>query len=218
MNLYEILGVPRDAPVTKIRAAYRELAKEHHPDKGGDPKKFAQIAQAYAVLSKSAKRKHYDETGQVEEPDKIESTILSLLGDVFNKVINVAIDDMESTDIPKEMLKILKNLEKDLKKLKDEGEKVKASLADALTRIKKRPDKDVVAEIINARIAETDEKLKQLDEQLKVTDMTIKSLQGYEYHVDTAAKPKVKDPTFSMEELMLEVMFRGAGGKKRGYP
>jgi len=218
MNLYEILGVPRDAPVTKIRAAYRELAKEHHPDKGGDPKKFAQIAQAYAVLSKSAKRKHYDETGQVEEPDKTESTILSLLGDVFNKVINVAIDDMESTDIPKEMLKILKNLEKDLKKLKDEGEKVKASFGDALTRIKKRPDKDVVAEIINARIAETDEKLKQLDEQLKVTDMTIKSLQGYEYHVDTVAKPKVKDPIFSMEELMLEVMFRGAGGKKRGYP
>lgn len=37
-RLYEILGVPTDATDNQIRKAYLVLAKQHHPDKGGDPK------------------------------------------------------------------------------------------------------------------------------------------------------------------------------------
>ena len=46
------------------------MTKEH-PDKGGNPERFAQIQRAYEVLSSDSKRKQYDATGKVEKtPDE----------------------------------------------------------------------------------------------------------------------------------------------------
>jgi DnaJ-domain-containing protein 1 len=47
---HDILGIPSNATVAQIKAAYRELAKIHHPDKGGDASMFADIAKAYRSL------------------------------------------------------------------------------------------------------------------------------------------------------------------------
>lgn len=44
---YVILGVPPSASKAEIKLAFRKLAKEHHPDRGGDPKKFQEIQEAY---------------------------------------------------------------------------------------------------------------------------------------------------------------------------
>ena len=47
---HEILGLAHDAEITEIKKAYRKLAKEHHPDKGGDEEKFKEIQKAYEYL------------------------------------------------------------------------------------------------------------------------------------------------------------------------
>lgn len=47
---YKVLGVAADATVTEITAAYRALAMEHHPDRGGDPERFKEVAAAYESL------------------------------------------------------------------------------------------------------------------------------------------------------------------------
>ena len=60
MNHYEALGVPRDASQDEIKKAYRKLAMEHHPDKGGDVTKFQEITNAYETLSDTEKRFQYD--------------------------------------------------------------------------------------------------------------------------------------------------------------
>ena len=60
-NLYEILGVSRDASSDEINKAFRKLAVKHHPDAGGDAETFKQISQAYDVLSDSKKRAEYDQ-------------------------------------------------------------------------------------------------------------------------------------------------------------
>lgn len=47
---HDVLGVPRDASVEEIKAAYRKLALETHPDKGGSADEFFRIARAYRAL------------------------------------------------------------------------------------------------------------------------------------------------------------------------
>lgn len=59
-NHYEILGLKHDATTDEVKRAYRRLAMEHHPDKGGTAFKFSEINDAYAVLSDAVKRAEYD--------------------------------------------------------------------------------------------------------------------------------------------------------------
>lgn len=62
-KLYETLGVEKSADDKTIKKAYRKLAVKHHPDKGGDEKKFQEVSAAYEVLSDSEKRAKYDKFG-----------------------------------------------------------------------------------------------------------------------------------------------------------
>ncbi len=67
-DYYDLLGVGRDAELSAIKTAYRRLAIKYRPDKNsGDPKaeeKFKEAAEAYSVLSDSAKRQRYDTYGR----------------------------------------------------------------------------------------------------------------------------------------------------------
>ena len=60
MNHYETLGVDKTATPDEIKKAYRKLASQHHPDKGGDTKKFQDVQGAYETLSDPDKRAEYD--------------------------------------------------------------------------------------------------------------------------------------------------------------
>ena len=64
MNYYELLGVSKDASPDDIKRAYRRQASKHHPDKGGDTKKFQEIQTAYDTLSDPNKRANYDSPQQ----------------------------------------------------------------------------------------------------------------------------------------------------------
>lgn len=66
-NLYDLLGVSKDADPDAIRKAYRKLARQYHPDVNpGDAtaeEKFKKVSSAYDVLSDEKKKKAYDEFG-----------------------------------------------------------------------------------------------------------------------------------------------------------
>lgn len=68
-DYYIILGVSRSESAAGIHEAFRRLAKEYHPDRGGPDTTatFQEIAHAYEILSDPARRRKYDETLSVPE-------------------------------------------------------------------------------------------------------------------------------------------------------
>jgi molecular chaperone DnaJ len=67
---YETLGLPRTASQDEIKHAFKKLAAQHHPDKGGDAERFKQVNSAYQVLSDETKKALYDQFG-TDDPTKI---------------------------------------------------------------------------------------------------------------------------------------------------
>ena len=64
-SLYDILGVKKSDSCSDIKKAFLKLARQHHPDKGGDQEKFKEIQRASEILTDEKKRKLYDDFGVI---------------------------------------------------------------------------------------------------------------------------------------------------------
>ena len=95
-DLYELLGVSRDASDQEIQRAYRKLALKYHPDKNPDDpqaaEKFKRVAEAYDILSDAEKRRVYDQGGMAGVQGtgysgfQTNEEIFSQFGDIFGDV------------------------------------------------------------------------------------------------------------------------------------
>ena len=73
-DLYEILGISKNASADEIKSAYRKLAMKYHPDRNPGDKaaeeKFKNISAAYEVLGDETKRRQYDQFGSNTDSQK----------------------------------------------------------------------------------------------------------------------------------------------------
>jgi len=85
-DLYEALGVSRNASAMEIKQAFRKLAREHHPDVNPDAEseeRFKKISVAYEILSDPDKRAQYDRWGTTGATQAGFSPFEGSLGDLF---------------------------------------------------------------------------------------------------------------------------------------
>ena len=66
-DLYQTLGINKNATEAEIKKSYKKLAMKHHPDKGGDEEHFKKISHAYSILSDKQKKQQYDTFGTYDD-------------------------------------------------------------------------------------------------------------------------------------------------------
>lgn len=89
-NLYDTLGVGRQADTQEIKKAYKKLAMKYHPDRGGDQEQFKKISEAYTILSDQDKRKRYDQFGTVD----MSNMEMPDMHDIFNSFFGFGMPGM----------------------------------------------------------------------------------------------------------------------------
>ena len=180
-NLYDILGVSKNATFEEIKAKYKSLAQQHHPDKGGDPELFKEIKNAYEVLSDPVNRKKYDTTGHYESGTSLRDQALEQLSRLFFNLlpnINPDLDDLiliMKNESRREKLNInnninmcngyifrLKKIIKKIKKKNDQGENLLKMFAEN-------------------QLKNHENELENFIRQIQIVDMVIEMLEDYQY-------------------------------------
>jgi curved DNA-binding protein CbpA len=183
MTYYDELGVSRDATNEEIRAAFRRKAKEHHPDRGGDPEKMSAANRAYETLISPDRRLTYDRTGDDRPPQTdnaaqqlVLATILEWMASATNSgdlITDVSArfdsDDRATRDQIDAGNKHLDRLRKRLKKLKFKGKGA-----------------DFVRQAVAHKIKETKQQIEKLKDRRQMLARAKEILGNYEYEVEAA--------------------------------
>ena len=85
MNYYDVLGLEPTCSPKDIQTAYRNKAKQHHPDSGGDVDTFHAVSEAYEVLKDPHKRAAFDHRNSRRQNIKINTGNMdSVFDDMFS--------------------------------------------------------------------------------------------------------------------------------------
>ena len=123
-NLYEELGLKKNATKSEIKSSYRSLVKQHHPDKGGEKERFLAIQNAWETLNDPIKKEQYDRSF-VSSSSSFDSLNENWEKKINSKKYNSSIKDKEVetwikeiyTPINRLISQIIKPLNNEIKEL-----------------------------------------------------------------------------------------------------
>lgn len=196
MSLYEALGIDRSAPPEAIRRAYRKAAKRAHPDAPtGSPEKFAAVSVALAVLSDPDRRKHYDQTGKVDEPqvNNTEAMAMNLVMGQLDGIVGRCAQlgwKASSVDMRGDAIKGLKMSLGQLAEQKHQfSERAKAfrKLSERWTSTKKdKPNR--IRMMFEMRASDCDRSVAKVDEQVAIVEMAIAILSDHQFKYEAEVR------------------------------
>ncbi|TCT40315.1 DnaJ-like protein [Martelella mediterranea] len=185
---YEVLGIDRKSDEKTVRAAYRKLAKEAHPDSGGDEDSFGQLQASYDLLKNPVRRKVYDDTGydpELAEPNDLKG--LLLLEPLVNEMI---LDEREPGSFDP-IAAMRRKLSDDILKSRFhilELERHRARVRKHMDRVAKKArndsGSDVLGAMLRARSESIAEAIKNAEEQIAAIEQAYTMLEGYSYEID----------------------------------
>ncbi len=195
MDLYETLGIPKNAAEAKIKKAYRKRVLATHPDRGGDAAEFQAVQTAYDVLSDPARRAKYDATGAIDaiQTDPMHLAALQALSRAFL----LAFQEMSQAGVQPENEDLVKHirqvLDKNLVELRKQAEGIDNVLK-ALHKTIGRftvvdGQENVLEEIAKAQIARTENHRKANRQQVEINGRAMDILKAAGYRWENVARP-----------------------------
>lgn len=208
-DLYEILGVAKDATKEEIKAAYRKLARKYHPDReGGDKERFQELQRAYMTLYDNRARKKYDETG--EDGGTIRPTMTQLayenLAALFTGVLTENINNIHKLDIMDFMRSQVNSVMAKPEASKKKAEKRVAQLQTVSKKLRRkskgrRKHPPIMENVIAEQIRMTRNEISILKEDIKMYKLMIDLLDDYDYEFDAPIERFDQNRRLTAEEL-----------------
>lgn len=194
---YKVLGVARDASTEEIRRAYRQRAKETHPDvRGGDHKEFARVQRAMITLANPEKRKHYDNTGSMDEgtPDNADAQAINLLVGFMQQAVlefDKTGGNLLQVDLVNAAKQWLDASELELFKQKGQLERAIDKLAKVEKRLRRKTAgmASTLNRAILSHINDLHNNLRNKDQQLAAHKDARLLLNDYEFDVEKVIQP-----------------------------
>jgi curved DNA-binding protein CbpA len=188
MDLYKILGVPKNATKDEVKRAYRRKAKVHHPDAGGDPKNFKALVTAYTILFDEEKRRRYDDG---ESPESITKATMTEDQEIMTIVMSLFVQlvpncNPKKDNVPKMMAnQIAQNIAQIEEQIKA-GPKVIQKFDEVLKRLKVKKDDEENPFVGAAERgkSETQKRIDDLKRQKRLGQKAAEYLEAFDYQVD----------------------------------
>jgi DnaJ-class molecular chaperone len=195
-NLYDILGLSKDATFEEIKAKYKSLAQQHHPDKGGNPETFKEIKNAYEILSDPISRKKYDTTGYFENRVSARDEAVERLSNLFFNIfpnINPDIDDLILI-MKNESRRERQNINHNINNCNN----CIANINKIINKIKKKnnENENILKIFAENQLKSYEYELQNFIHQIEVVNIVIEMLEDYQYgDVATLIENFMNSPT-----------------------
>lgn len=193
-DLYATLGVSRKARKATIVKAFRRLAMKHHPDRGGDRAEFEKIEAAYSILGDDAKRKRYDETGEVDGPaQNILADVMQVLGPCYQDVLKSIIESgrsPEHTDVCKMMRDAIGNKISEINREMAKPKRVLASYQKLLGRWSAKDQPNLMDGLTRQMADALRDQIKQMQAFADRNKQALEFLKAFSFKFDPQEMPR----------------------------
>lgn len=193
-NLYDTLGVPKDATQAEIKTAFRNKAKMAHTDKGGTHTEMVSLNHAHKILSDKDKRERYDTTGQDSAEVSFELKFKDLINTLFIKIVD-STANINNVDILGAFKQSLNNVLGEFKKQNQENLNRMNKLQDVKKRIKATDG--TIGEVLDMQIDVCNGNLGLINAEIAFVNKAKEILNLYSYDFDKIQAVNLSEHTFT---------------------
>jgi|SRR5882672_733887 len=194
---HAVLGVPPDASADEVRKAYRKKARQHHPDRGGDPEKFREVQHALKQITNST-----PDDGTPEDK-QLHATLL-VLGQAYQAVLVDMIKagrQPEQEDIVRGMRRALDAGRDSYKAALAEVTKIEKLVNRSIKRFKrkdKREDQNFMHNVLEHHLDSLGHQRREIEQGLVTNAECYKMLDELIYEVDKQPEPQFMSREWSI--------------------
>lgn len=181
MSYYEDLQLSPNATQDEIKKAYLRLAKEHHPDKGGDPIEFHRIEKAYSILSNPMSKAKVDAGEEVDEAMSDEKLAIQNINSLMDNIIFSRVFMPEYSDL---IVLIKQEINERTIHMRGDLENAEHDLGRVKIVMERLNNSDFLKPYLKQTIHHIENRLEGLKHALRIQDVMLNLLEESVYVVD----------------------------------